>query len=88
MTLYRKKPVEVEAFQVGVDPLPSWFVDHRRQERLRCLPGSSSLEFPAYRITTLEGEMLAGKGDFVIKGVEGELYPCKESIFKATYEKV
>ena len=38
-------------------------------------------------IKTLEGDMLAGKGDWIIKGVEGELYPCKDNIFKKTYEK-
>ncbi len=39
-------------------------------------------------IHTLEGEMKANKGDWVIKGVNGELYPCKDDIFQKTYEKV
>jgi len=38
-------------------------------------------------IKTLEGDMLVGTGDWVIRGVEGELYPCKDNIFKKTYEK-
>ena len=39
-------------------------------------------------IETLEGTMKANKGDFIIRGVKGELYPCKEDIFYETYEKV
>ena len=39
-------------------------------------------------ITTLEGVMTASKGDFIIKGVKGEFYPCKPDIFEATYEVV
>jgi hypothetical protein len=39
-------------------------------------------------INTLEGEMRANEGDWIIQGVEGEIYPCKPSIFAATYEPV
>ena len=39
-------------------------------------------------INTLEGDMLASLGDYIIKGVHGELYPCKADIFKQTYEEV
>jgi hypothetical protein len=39
-------------------------------------------------IKTLEGNMFAGKGDYIIKGISGELYPCKPDIFKLTYEEV
>jgi hypothetical protein len=39
-------------------------------------------------IPTLEGTMLGAKGDFIIKGVNGEFYPCKPDIFEKTYEKV
>jgi hypothetical protein len=39
-------------------------------------------------IVTLEGTMKADKGDWIIKGVKGELYPCKPDIFEATYEEV
>ena len=38
-------------------------------------------------IETLEGVMKANKGDYIIKGVKGELYPCKADVFKLTYEK-
>lgn len=43
---------------------------------------------PVIRIQTLEGDMLARQGDWVIKGVKGEFYPCKPDIFEATYEPV
>lgn len=39
-------------------------------------------------IKTLEGDMLATAGDYIIKGVQGEFYPCKPDIFEATYEEV
>ena len=40
------------------------------------------------KIKTLKGEMLASIGDFIIKGVDGEFYPCKPDIFQKTYEEV
>jgi hypothetical protein len=43
---------------------------------------------PVLKIPTLEGEMMASIGDWIIKGVNGELYPCKPDIFAKTYEKV
>lgn len=39
-------------------------------------------------LDTLEGDMKANEGDWIIKGVKGELYPCKPDVFKMTYEKV
>ncbi len=40
------------------------------------------------RIVTLEGEMKADKGDFIIKGLRGEFYPCKPDVFHKKYERV
>jgi hypothetical protein len=40
------------------------------------------------KIKTLEGEMIAYKGDYIIRGVKGEVYPCKAEIFEMTYERV
>lgn len=40
------------------------------------------------KIKTLEGNMIASEGDYIIKGIAGEFYPCKPDIFKATYEEV
>lgn len=45
-------------------------------------------EFGALYINTLEGTMMANNGDYIIRGVKGEYYPCKPDIFEATYEAV
>jgi hypothetical protein len=74
---YRKKPVVIDAEKVTSD----------NQEELAywCngLPSSIGIEIP-----TLEGTMLACEGDYIIKGVKGEFYPCKPDIFEATYDEV
>lgn len=78
--LYRKKPVVVEAIQfTGTnDAAVSSFVggDGRDPEADR----------PLWLIETLEGTMRAEVGDYIIRGVKGEIYPCKPDIFEATYE--
>lgn len=78
---YRKKPVVIEAVQY--DP-------NDQIVAVRFLggpdgPWSNNLGF---RIHTLEGDMLVKPGDWIIKGVQGEFYPCKPDIFEATYEPV
>ena len=83
---YRKKPVVVEAFRLFFHPYPEWFFDHMRAGNVSLVlndPGNNRVE-----IRTLEGEMMAYKGDYIIRGVKGEVYPCKADIFEATYEKV
>ena len=87
--MYRKKPVVVEAFKLGADPMPDWFADAITENRI-ILHGSSS-GFHHVRdtnadINTLEGWVHADYGDFIIRGVAGEIYPCKPDIFWATYE--
>lgn len=81
---YRKKPVVVEAFQwypyMDVAEMPDWFRDARLQS------WRHSVFLDELVISTLEGEMKANPGDWVIKGVQGEFYPCKPDIFAATYE--
>jgi hypothetical protein len=83
---YRKKPVVVEAIQF-IDVFADYFVFVTDEEHY---------QFPAYvtesgekilRIQTLEGTMVANKGDWIIRGVRGEFYPCKPEIFNETYEK-
>ena len=79
---YRKKPVTIEAVRWDGDNIDeiSDFVKRNcavydwRMNRLI--------------IVTLEGEMYASVGDYIIKGVQGEYYPCKPDIFQATYEPV
>jgi hypothetical protein len=76
MVKYRKKPVIIDAFQnVSGVIVPDWFELH----------GEPGYEI---KIATLEGIMTASIGDWIIKGVKGEIYPCKPDIFEATYELV
>lgn len=89
MALYRKKPVVIEAIQF--DPLdvhrcqlPDGVIVTRR------LGGEDNYAYHGieFGIETLEGTMRVVKGDWVIKGVNGEYYPCKPDIFEKTYEIV
>jgi hypothetical protein len=81
--LVTKKPVSVEAFQWtgGPDQAedPEWAVEAINDGRITLEPG------PVLAIKTLEGVMRANPGDWIIKGVKGELYPCKDDIFRETY---
>ncbi len=82
MPLYRKNPIVIEAFQ---------FTDKtkdRVQTWVRC---NTACNFegprnePCLDIQTLEGVMRVSLGDYVIKGINGEFYPCKADIFEKTY---
>lgn len=77
--LYRKKPTEVTAIQyTGKNDLAvADFVGDS---------GHVLALSPDWLIHTLEGDMRASPGDFIIRGVAGEFYPCKPDIFAATYE--
>ncbi len=87
MAKYRKKPVVIEAIK---------FID--TTERIEELSGFidnqplridyKNPEKPILKLNTLEGEHIASVGDWIIKGVKGEFYPCKPDIFEMTYEKV
>jgi hypothetical protein len=84
---FRKKPVVIQAFKLGHDSIPDWFMDRVTLNDVilhldRGDPGNHA------DINTLEGTMRADAGDYVIKGVKGELYPCKPDIFEATYEEI
>ena len=82
---YRKKPVEIEAVQwTGLN-----------LEEIKVFVGESLIysifntePYVLIKIKTLEGDMIASEGDYIIKGISGEFYPCKPDIFKATYEEV
>lgn len=87
---YRKKPVVIEAFKFYVDPMPDWFMDKVTSNEVvlkNCDHSRFGIDEAYCEIETLEGVMKANGGDFIIKGVKGELYPCKSDIFEATYEK-
>ena len=90
MNRYRKRPVVVEAFRLGHDPMPpdEWWGDRnpdhiRHVMKGRWVPNPDPNE---YLIPTLEGDMTAKTGDWIIKGVKGEVYPCRHDIFLQTYE--
>lgn len=80
---YRKKPVVIEAVQ---------FTGHNHAEIFEfCKDASNNAEDPLtvsnqLWIKTLEGGHIASPGDYIIKGVKGEYYPCKPDIFAATYD--
>lgn len=85
---YRKKPVVIEAYQLTEDAEWDTVADwcegtlHNVNESPS---GDPEIEL---RISTLEGVMTAGLNDWIIRGVQGEFYPCKPAIFEATYEPV
>ena len=83
---YRKKPIVIEAFQLGVDYIPDWFMDCVTKNAI-ILRGDYKGE-TSEDIETLEGWHHANYGDYIIRGVKGEIYPCKPDIFKMTYEVV
>jgi len=103
MSKFRKKPVEIEAMQVpaqatpaeaiavyqwveshiGSVPAPGYEEDVHDYEGVTIDPADGLMV-----IRTLEGDMKVSLGDWVIRGVQGEFYPCKPEIFAATYEQV
>lgn len=91
MAKYRKKPVVIEAFKFYADPMPDWFMDKVSSNEvtlMNCDYNKYHIEEAYCEIKTLEGTMRGNGGDFIIKGIHGELYPCKSDIFEATYELV
>ena len=83
---YRKKPVVIEAIQwVGNNYAEiREFCGKHPQGHGHCWYSVDNKNY----VGTLEGEMEASKGDYIIKGVNGEFYPCKPDIFEKTYELV
>jgi len=85
---YRKKPVVIEAIQFNgenADEIIVWAhqgLSPQAQAKIIKNLGNT------LKILTLEGDHLCIEGDFVIKGVKGEFYPCKPDIFEQTYDKV
>ena len=89
---YRKKPVIIEALQWdGSSHRPMFdFLDGSFRSHLATNGTNFYIDHDKVEgglvIKTLEGEHLASIGDYIIKGIRGEFYPCKPSIFKETYE--
>ena len=91
MAKYQKLPIEIEAelvsdviekFKHNFKELPQWVIEAYENTTINTITDNDFI------IKTLEGNMKATKEDYLIKGVNGELYPCKIEIFKQTYEKV
>ena len=98
MVRYRKKPVVIEAVQVVAavyngktwngspfkcDVLPQWLEDALTNGTIAVHP--SDQDYALLAIKAPEGTMIAEPGDWIIRGVKGELYPCKPDIFEFTY---
>lgn len=93
MARFRKKPVVIEAHQTPA-------INHLAEDFLTWADevGFNTEQYPdrpirgtergCFFISTLEGMMRADPGDWIIKGVNGEFYPCKPDIFEKTYEPV
>lgn len=85
MPKFRKKPVVIEAWQVPsegescCDEMTTWLLGAPPETMESQHDGSIAIH-------TLEGVMTANPGDWIIKGVKGEFYPCKPDIFEQTYE--
>lgn len=75
MTKFKKKPVVIEAIQLTSD----------NKDEILSFCKDAKIDGEKVLIDTLEGTMEASIGDFIIKGVKGEFYPCKPDIFNATY---
>jgi len=95
MTKFRKKPVVIDAMLLTEKTIRDVYSFIFNEPDLSSIQASDQWEEyerivlrNGLKIKTLEGEMTASMGDYVIKGVNGEFYPCKPDIFEKTYEKV
>ena len=86
---FRKRPVQVEAMRYAtpddVDPILWWIRGNGGNAHRNVRRDNRQVVIV---IETLEGDMEASPGDWVIRGVKGEFYPCRDDIFRATYEPV
>ena len=87
---FTKKPVVIEAFKWTADEIqtedPLWIIEAIRKGTVRF--DNVGTPEVTLLIDTLEGTHRANRGDFIIKGVKDELYPCKSDIFELTYEQM
>ena len=99
MKIYRKKPVTVGATRYRNTPEINRLISGLSKgsktpafmdtEIRNCSPEHpDGFDYPVLMINTLDGLMIVREGDFVIKGTQGEFYPCKPDAFHDTYEKI
>ena len=86
MKRYKKRSVEIEAFQwkgeKNIKQIKEWLGSNLISEE------RDGIGVMGYWIKTLEGNMMISYGDYIIKGIQGECYPCKPDIFEQTYDLV
>lgn len=89
MQKYRKKPVEIDAIQLHMSNMEPLITQMRREGyEVESFSPPPMQAISGIKIKTLEGTMQANFGDWIIKGVQGEYYPCKPDIFEKTYDLV
>lgn len=78
---YRKKPVEVQAIR--------WDGEHETLEHITHWNPAVSMAYDGVLyVPTLEGTMICSLGNWIIRGVRGEIYPCDREIFQMTYDEI
>ena len=92
---FRKRPIVIEAVQFdgsNADAIVAWaqngWGDHGIWLKQKVFPGDPTRAIFFLVIPTPEGEHEAAPGDWIIRGIAGELYPCKSAVFEATYDRV
>lgn len=87
---YRKRPLVIEAQQLirGYAEMTIMWIQENGGKLTEFNLGEFYEDACYLEIETLEGTVTANEGDWIIKGIKGEFYPCKPDIFTATYEKV
>lgn len=93
MKKFRKKPVVIEAVQVSFDNVyeaQDWANGQLPEDHQITLSFSNDEDWrvDGLIVPTLEGPMRCSFGDYLIRGVKGEFYPCKPDIFEMTYEQI
>lgn len=87
MKEYRKKPVVIQAVHYDWDDNEK-SIDEAQDEVAEFMDANIVISDDDIEIETLEGTMYATKGDYIIKGIAGEFYPCKPEIFTQSYDEV
>jgi hypothetical protein len=87
---YRKKPIVIEAVQwtgLNLEEVKLFVGESLQYDIIdTAWEAGKGMPYVNMVIKTLEGDHICSRGDFIIKGVKGEFYPCKPDIFEATYE--
>ena len=91
---YKKIPVVVEAFKIGIDNMPDWFFDEVVKKNIILKSKYSKLDPFEFddsiycEIKNPKGNATGNNGDYIIKDEKGDFYPCKPDIFELTYDKI